>query len=71
MARLNQRVEALEQATGKDFKPWVRIMQYADQTEAEAIAVYEAEHGPLNAESQLIIRIVKPVPRPERVECPA
>ena len=56
---LGRRVEALEQRTGSDERPWHRII--ADgQTDEEAIAAYEADHGPIGDDNVLIWQIVDP-----------
>lgn len=59
MARLMKRLEALESTT-RDSEPmrWVRILQEEDQTEAEAIAAHEQEHGSLEGVGHFIIRFI-------------
>lgn len=54
---LGRRLDALERADLGGFAPWVRIIQYEDQTEDEAIAVYEAEQGPIG-DSNAILRVI-------------
>lgn len=60
--RLKQRVEALE-TRARGFVPWVRIIQHIDQTEEEATAAYEAEHGPVGG-SNSILRVIIRKPSP-------
>jgi alkylated DNA nucleotide flippase Atl1 len=65
MAReIARRVSALEHAANPDvFKPWHRIMVDDGQTEEEAIAAYQAEHGPLGNDDCFVIRFFTgPVP---------
>jgi hypothetical protein len=66
MRSLRNRVQALEDPDGgkglpawKDpnYKPWHRIIQWEDQTEAEAVAAYEAENGPLGDDNR-ILRVI-------------
>lgn len=54
---LGRRLDALEQADLGDFAPWVRIIQYENQTEDEAKVAYEAENGPIG-ESNAILQVV-------------
>ena len=63
--RLRQRVEGLEAKETGGFKPWHRIMQYQDQTEEQAIAVYEAEHGQIGDNDSFIVRIITPGRTPD------
>ena len=44
---MKRRLEALETRTFGGFAPWVRIIQHEGQSEDEATAAYEAEHGPI------------------------
>lgn len=55
--RLRQRLDALEARNVGGFVPWVRIIQDVGQTEADATAAYEAEHGPIG-ESNSILRVI-------------
>ncbi|WP_221541255.1 hypothetical protein [Qipengyuania huizhouensis] len=57
VAAIKRRLEALETRTLGGFVPWVRIIQHVGQTEAEATADYEAEHGPIG-ESNSILRVI-------------
>lgn len=60
MARsdLKKRIEALEgQARGG--KAWHVIIHRAHQTEAEAVAAYEAENGPIDPERSVLRVIVR------------
>ena len=54
---LGRRLDALERADLGDFAPWVRIIQHEGESEAEATAAYEAEHGPIG-ESNSILRVI-------------
>ncbi|GAA5049817.1 hypothetical protein GCM10023208_08300 [Erythrobacter westpacificensis] len=66
MRSLRNRVQALEDPLGgkrlpawKDanFKPWNRVIQHLGQTEAEAVAAYEAESG-LMGDDNRILRVI-------------
>ena len=54
---LKRRLSALEGGAGKDFVPWVRVIQGIGQTEEEAFAAYEAEHGPLG-DRNFFLRVI-------------
>lgn len=64
--RLRQRLEALEGGPShglkpwqdRNWKPWHRIIAAVGETEEQAIARYEAEHGPLGDDSCFIIRFI-------------
>ncbi len=62
--RIRQRVDALEARRAVGFRPYRCILQYEDQTEAEAIALYEG--GPVDPESEnlLYVFVRKPFPSP-------
>ena len=55
--RLKQRLEALERGDLSGVVPWVRVLQYEGQTEEQALAIHEAEHGSIG-ESNSILRVV-------------
>ncbi|WP_346031870.1 hypothetical protein [Erythrobacter westpacificensis] len=62
---MSKRVAALEGARGVFRGPAIWVLRQAGETTAEAIARYEAEHGP-RLPGQLVI-IWQPVsPRPEQ-----
>jgi hypothetical protein len=64
--RLSHRVADLEQRLASPGpKAWVRAFQYEGQTQEEAVAAYEAEHGPID-EKGVILRVFinKPFPAP-------
>lgn len=54
---LKRRVEALENRTDGAFVPWVRVIQYEDQSEADAMAKHEAENGPIG-DCNRILRVI-------------
>lgn len=54
--RLKPRLDALEAKLAPTFQRWVRIFRYEDQTEEEATAAYEAEHGPID-DANVILRV--------------
>lgn len=54
---LSKRVAVLENKDGGNFVPFVRIIQHEGQSEAEAVAVHEAAHGPLG-NCNRILRVV-------------
>ena len=60
MGALGRRIEALEAARQTGFRAWHRIVVNAHegQTEGEAFAAYEAEHGPLGDDPCFIVRVV-------------
>lgn len=59
MLRLSRRIEALEQGSSRGaFKPWHLIMSEDGQTQEEAIAAYEAEHGAIGEDGAFIVRFV-------------
>ncbi|MCB0058115.1 MAG: hypothetical protein KDE63_11755 [Novosphingobium sp.] len=53
--KLTARVEALEHSIGSALRPWHRVAVDVGQTEEDAIAAYEAEHGPVG-EDNVILR---------------
>ena len=61
--RLKSRLDALEAKLAPAFQRWVRIYRYEDQTQEQAIAAHEMEHGPLG-DANVIMRvfICKPFP---------
>jgi hypothetical protein len=52
---LNRRLDALEERAGTDLQPWHRIVVDVGQSEADAIAAYGADNGPI-AGSNLVLR---------------
>lgn len=64
MHRIRQRVDALERGRAEGFKAYHCIRRYEGQTEAEAMALYEDEHGPIDIESENLLYVVirKPFP---------
>ena len=67
--RLKGRIDALEKRCLDDLKPWHQVIQRVGQTEEEAMAQFEAEHGPIGDDNCIIIRIVAPPVRQDDV-CP-
>lgn len=61
--RLNRRLEALEAAIAPQPARWVRIFQDEGQSQDQAIAAHEAEHGPID-DANIILRVIinKPFP---------
>ena len=65
--QLRRRVKDLEQkVTPGGIKRWVRIFQYEDQTQEQALAAYEAQNGPIEDSMGVILRVIvnKPGPAP-------
>lgn len=58
--RLKPRLDALEAQMAPACQRWVRIFQHAGQTQEQAIAAYEAEHGPIGDASVILRVSVKP-----------
>jgi hypothetical protein len=66
--QLKRRIADLEHRIAPpEAKRWVRIFQYEGQTKEQAVAAYEAEHGPINDNMGVILRVIisKPLPAPE------
>jgi hypothetical protein len=60
MRELKRRLVALEKKGRlkcKALAMWCRVYQYEDQTEDEALAAWEAEHGPL-ADKNVVMRVI-------------
>lgn len=55
--RLKPRLDALEAKLAPASQRWVRIYRYEDQTDEQAIAAHEAEHGPIG-DANVILRVV-------------
>jgi hypothetical protein len=64
--RLSHRVADLERRLASSGpKAWVRIFQYEGQTQEEAVAAYEAKHGPIGDKGVILrVFIRKPFPPP-------
>lgn len=55
-----RRVSALEQFFDPPgFQPWHVVIVDDGQTEAQALAAYEAEHGPIGDASAFVVDFVK------------
>lgn len=64
MSRLSSRIADLEKRLSPVLPPaWVRVFQYQGQTQGEALAAWEAEHGPVG-DRNVIMRVIihKPFP---------
>ena len=66
MTRLTQRLEALERRDVPPLRRWHQILRFEGQTEAEAVAAYEAANGPIGPDDGSILSVVihKPFPAP-------
>lgn len=58
MSGLNKRVAALEAAKTMP-KAWHRIIQHIEETQEQAIAKYQAKHGPLGDDPHFIVRVIQ------------
>lgn len=65
MNALSKRLAALEQTNSSAMPRWHCLRRYEDETDAEAVAAYEAEHGPIDS-GNVIMRVIvsKPGMRP-------
>lgn len=65
MTALGKRLAALEQAQLSAMPRWHCLRRYEDETDADAVAAYEAEHGPIG-DGNVIMRVIisKPGTRP-------
>ena len=59
--RLKPRLDALEAKLAPVCSRWVRIWQDRGQTQEQAVAAYEAEHGPIGDANVILRVIVDPV----------
>ena len=59
MAGLNRerRVAVLEQAQPTSTPRWHRLRRYEDESEADAVAAYEAENGPIG-DGNVVMRVI-------------
>lgn len=55
--KLERRVADLEARTSSGSVEWVRVIQDCGQTERQAIAAHEAEHGPIG-DSNIVLRVI-------------
>lgn len=60
MRAITKRLAALEAVSGGDGRPvrWVRLVVPEHQTQEQARAEYEAEHGPLGDDVGIIYRVI-------------
>ena len=63
---LARRTEELERQNC-GAKKWHVIIRRADQTEEEAVAAYEADHGPIGPDDGSILYVIVRKPDPARV----
>lgn len=56
--RMRQRLQALEALSFDGFVPFVQVIQKVGQTEAEAVATYEAEHGPVADDVRILLVVI-------------
>ena len=65
MNALSKRLAALEQTKSSQMPRWHCLRRYENETDAEAVAAYEAEHGSIGTDN-VIMRVVvsKPGMRP-------
>lgn len=68
MTGLSKRVGALETKIEPPKSRWVRMVRYENETDAQAVAAYEAQHGPIG-DDRVVMRVVvnKPGDRPNHV----
>ena len=59
MLSLNRRLRELEASTFGGLKRWHCIIVRGDQTEEQATAAYEAEHGPIGNDGAILRVIVR------------
>lgn len=66
MTGFGKRLAALEQAQPSSTPRWHCVCRYEDESEADAIAAYEAENGPIE-DSSVVRRVFisKPGIRPD------
>lgn len=66
MTPLSKRLVALEQAQPSASPRWHRLLRYENETDEQAVAVYEAEHGPIG-DGKVVMRVIisKPGERSE------
>ncbi len=66
MRILNKRVDALERGRAEGFKAYRCIRQYEDQSDADAVTLYEQDHGPVDIDNENLLYVIvrKPFPSP-------
>jgi hypothetical protein len=66
MKTIANRIAALEQAQPSASPRWHRLLRYENETDDQAVAVYEAQHGPIG-DGRVVMRVIisKPVDRPD------
>ena len=65
MHALRKRLSALEAKGPDSLRNWHRIICWEGQTEAEATAAYETEHGPINDNDGRVLRVIIHKPSPQ------
>lgn len=70
MTPLGKRLVALEQAQPSSSPRWHRLLRHENETDEQAVAVYEAEHGPIG-DGKVVMRVIvsKPGERPGTEGC--
>lgn len=65
MKTIANRIAALEQAQPSASPRWHRLLRYENETDEQAVAVYEAAHGPIG-DGKVVMRVIvsKPGERP-------
>ncbi len=65
MNGLSKRIVALEQVRPNSMPKWHCLRRYESETDADAIAAYEAEHGAIGG-GNVVMRVIvsKPGSRP-------
>ena len=59
---ITRRLAALEQRHGlREWRPWHVVLVDVGQAEDDAVAAYEAEHGPIGEDCAVIVQFVEPL----------
>lgn len=66
MSALGKRLAALEQAQPSAMPRWHCLRRYENESDADAVSAYEAEHGPIG-DGNIVMRVIvsKPGGRPK------
>jgi hypothetical protein len=57
MKTIANRIAALEQAQPSASPRWHRLLRQENETDEQAVAVYEAEHGPIG-DGKVAMRVI-------------